>query len=249
MRVLFLGTGAGLVSAKRKPSSILVKAKEKILLFDTGPGIVQQIAESNISLECIDAIFYTHFHIDHISDLAPFIFFSKSCFVPREKDLYLYGPKGLGEFYDKLVALYGAQVIPERYRIYIEEIGGVEIGGIKIETVSVAHREESIAYRITENGKSLCISGDTEYCESLIALANGCDLLILECSLPKEKIEHGHLTSALAARLAEEAGVERLALTHFYQIFYNEERILREVRQFYRGEVILAKDLMEVEIL
>ena len=59
-------------------------------------------------------------------------------------------------------------------------------------------------------------SGDTDYSEDLIRLAQGADLLICECSLPEEMKVEGHLVPSLAGRIASEAGCRKLLLVHLY---------------------------------
>jgi ribonuclease BN (tRNA processing enzyme) len=119
---------------------------------------------------------------------------------------------------------------------------------MKILSKPMAHMSESVGYRIElKNGKSIAVSGDTDYCENLIDLASGVDLLVLECSFPDEKKVEGHLTPTLAGKIASESGCKRLLLTHFYPIC-DQHDILQRCRQVFHGEVILAEDLMRIEI-
>jgi ribonuclease BN (tRNA processing enzyme) len=112
----------------------------------------------------------------------------------------------------------------------------------------MAHISESVGYRIEfENGRSIAISGDTDYCRDIVDLASEVDLLVLECSFPDEKKVKGHLTPFLAGRIGLESGCKRLLLTHFYPIC-DEFDILKECRQVFQGEIILGEDLMWVKI-
>jgi len=112
----------------------------------------------------------------------------------------------------------------------------------------VAHMEESVAYRMEfQDGKSLVISGDTDYCQNIIALARESDLLVLECSFPNGKKVEGHLTPAFAGRIASESRCKRLLLTHFYPVC-DQFDILTQCRETYAGEVILAEDLLRMKV-
>jgi ribonuclease BN (tRNA processing enzyme) len=57
----------------------------------------------------------------------------------------------------------------------------------------------------------------------------------------------GHLTPTLAGRVAREAECKRLVLTHFYPPC-DELDITRIVEKEYSGEIILAEDLMKIEV-
>jgi ribonuclease BN (tRNA processing enzyme) len=112
----------------------------------------------------------------------------------------------------------------------------------------MAHISESVGYRIEfKDGRSIALSGDTDYCKSIIDLAFGVDLLVLECSFPDEKKVEGHLTPSLAGRIGLESHCKRLLLTHFYPIC-DQFDILKQCGQVYKGEIILAEDLMKMEI-
>jgi ribonuclease BN (tRNA processing enzyme) len=90
-------------------------------------------------------------------------------------------------------------------------------------------------------------TGDTDYCESIIDLAKDADLLICECALPDKLRAPGHLTPSLAGKLATKASVGNLVLTHFYPECEKAD-IAAECRKSYDGQLILAEDLMELEI-
>ena len=117
-----------------------------------------------------------------------------------------------------------------------------------VETAPVAHNQESIAFRITApDGRSAVYTGDTDYCETIIDLAKETDLLICECALPDKLRVQGHLTPSLAGDLAARAAVRKLVLTHFYPECERED-IEAECRKTYSGPLVLAEDLMEIEI-
>ncbi len=63
------------------------------------------------------------------------------------------------------------------------------------------------------DGGALLYTGDTEYSESVVELAS---TLLIECSFPEGNPAPGHLTPSGAARIASEAGVGRVVLTHIY---------------------------------
>ncbi len=112
----------------------------------------------------------------------------------------------------------------------------------------MAHISESVGYRIEfKDGKSMTVSGDTDYCQNIIDLGQQVDLLVLECSFPDERKVEGHLTPSLAGKIALESQCRKLMLYHLYPIC-DQYDILAQCRQVYQGEVLLAEDLMKVKI-
>jgi ribonuclease BN (tRNA processing enzyme) len=90
-------------------------------------------------------------------------------------------------------------------------------------------------------------SGDTDFCENAVILARGADLFICESALPDGMKVEGHLTPSLAGKIATEAGVKKLLLTHFYPECESVD-IEAQCRKTYNGPLILASDLMIVDV-
>ena len=78
-----------------------------------------------------------------------------------------------------------------------------------IKSAPTNHTDGSLAYRVEAEGRSLVYSGDTDVSDSLVDLARGADLLVLEAANPFKV--PGHLTPAEAGRLAAQAGVAAAA--------------------------------------
>jgi len=95
--------------------------------------------------------------------------------------------------------------------------------------------------------RSLVYTGDTDYSGRVVDLARGADLLIAECSFPEGHKVEGHLTPALAGRMAREAQVKRLLLTHLYPPADEGDLAAQAAREF-SGEILVAEDLMRLEM-
>lgn len=197
----------------------------------------------------LDAIILTHLHPDHVSDLLPFLFACKYSLAPRTKDLFLLGGKGLREYYEGLKALYGHWVKAETYKLHLQEAprGKRSLFEFSLTTLPLPHTRSSIGLRFEVEGKVLCLSGDTDYCEDLVELSRGADLLVLECSFPDDKKVEGHLTPGLCGRVAREAGAKRLLLTHLYPPC-DQVDLVSQCRKEYDGEIIVAEDMLSLKL-
>ncbi len=102
-------------------------------------------------------------------------------------------------------------------------------------------------------GRRVVITGDTRPCAATIEHSQGADLLVHEATFGDEEQaraqETMHSTAREAATVAKMAGVKRLALTHFSARYSRDPSDLgREAREVFSGEVILAKDGMELAV-
>ncbi len=103
-------------------------------------------------------------------------------------------------------------------------------------------------------GRSVVYSGDTRPCRAVAKLAEGADLLIHEATYTTELEEEAnlrrHSTAAGAARIAREARVRRLALTHISQRHQEPDelrKLVAEARAIFK-ESWAPNDLEEIEI-
>ncbi|SEG86182.1 RNAse Z [Actinacidiphila yanglinensis] len=102
-------------------------------------------------------------------------------------------------------------------------------------------------------GQSFAFVMDTRMCPAVPELAAGCDLLAIESTFLDEDAgiaeEYGHLTAGQAGRVAAEAGVRHLVLTHFSQRYPDPEDFGRQARAAgFTGELTVAHDLMRVQV-
>lgn len=124
----------------------------------------------------------------------------------------------------------GRRMLPERlaaHGITGPDVGRIQregsLNGVPLDEVSEVRRGQRFAFVM-----------DTRLCEGVHALAEGCDLLVIESTFLDEDetlaTDHGHLTAGQAARAARDAGVRHLVLTHFSQRYSDPEEFERQAR-------------------
>ncbi len=100
-------------------------------------------------------------------------------------------------------------------------------------------------------GLKIAYSGDTAYCEAMVKLAKGADLLIHEAtfddSLADKAAEEKHSTASQAAEVARLAGVKRLVLTHISPRYHDPSLLLNQASKVFK-EVVVAEDFLRVEL-
>ncbi|MDX3408007.1 ribonuclease Z [Streptomyces sp. ME02-6977A] len=143
----------------------------------------------------------------------------------------------------------GRRMLPERlaaHGITGPDVGRIQrdgsLGGVALDEVSEVRRGQRFAFVM-----------DTRLCEGVHALAEGSDLLVIESTFLDEDetlaTDHGHLTVGQAARVARDAGVRHLVLTHFSQRYSDPEEFERQARAAgYAGELTVARDLTRVPV-
>jgi ribonuclease BN (tRNA processing enzyme) len=220
------------------------------VLIDLGPGTLRQLARIKIPITKIDLIILTHLHPDHCADLAPFLFASRyPPYHKHQRPVRLVAGESFGSFYEKLQALYGTWIEWPPGLLQFTLLPQADpwqeaLPDFTLESRPVSHSASSLGYRLNfPEGKSLVFSGDSDYSSSLIELAREADCFVCECSFPEGKKVEGHLLPSLAGRIAHEARVRKLVLTHFYPECRGQDLIGPCARE-YGGPVILAEDFL-----
>ncbi len=271
--VTILGSGTCVPSLARSSCSVLIQIENKNLVFDAGPGTMRRLLEAGVSIFDISHMFFSHLHPDHTGELVPFLFANKYPDGSRRKqDLTLCGGTGFLTFYNQLKLIYN-QWIDVSGRLKIIEFDNSHkdehiFDEIKVTSIPVEHSPESVAFKVTApNGSTVVYSGDTDFSENLIALAQNADLLICESALPDQMKTNGHLTPSYAGTIASRANVKKLVLTHFYpecdqagsdqaeknqperdQPERDQTDIRKQCRKTYTGPLILAQDLLTIQL-
>lgn len=249
MKLTILGSGTCVPSLERSAPGYFLEVDEKKILIDCGSGTVRRLLEAGIDYKNIDVICLTHFHPDHFIDVVALLHAINYAHVSgfkRTKELVILGPEGAKEFFDNIIfKIAGTKPWKDPYKIRIEEVKEkIVLDKLEIKTAETDHFKNT-AFRFNFNNKSLTYFGDTGYNENIVNLSKNSDLLILECSTIKAV--EGHLNPELCGKIASQAKVKQLVLTHFYPEM-DKINIKNEVSKYFDGEIIIAKDLMKITL-
>lgn len=174
---------------------------------------------------------------------------------------------------DSYASLAGYERCRELARANVVEIHDgwtIDLGKWRVTAAQVDHgvvEIPSFAYRFQDpDGRSLVFSGDTVPCPGIVELARGAGTLVYESTLPESEVElrkergfawYIHSTPRQAGQVAREAEVGRLVLNHFaaWNSFtpereaYDWDAIAAPVvAEEFAGEVVVGRDLLEVEV-
>ncbi|MBB5520063.1 MBL fold metallo-hydrolase [Amphiplicatus metriothermophilus] len=288
LKIFFCGTGSPLPSAKRAQTCTAIFAGGRFFLVDAGTGSWETLQAAGVPAGRLAGVFLTHFHSDHIGDLGEANL--GSWVAGRPTPLAVYGPSGvervvggLNEAYaldsEYRTAHHGKAVAPPRAAgLRAQAFDGrgqavvYEEGGLTVSAFPVTHDpvDPAVGYRFDYKGRSVVVSGDTAYSDSLVRAAAGADLLIHEAqanhmvaemqaaaeragaaslAMIFADIPSYHTSPEEAARAANEAGVGYLILTHLTpapDAPLTQRIFLRGVKEVRRRNVALARDGMLV---
>jgi ribonuclease Z len=287
IHVITTGTGAPLPDPARVGPQTAVVVGDQFLVFDSGPGSTRQLALTGLNLSAINALFLTHYHSDHINDLGE-LMLQHWTSAGAVEPLQIYGPPGVEEVVAGYVAAYqldkgyriahhGADTMPP------SGFGGVahtfdlgddlmssevvyEAVDVQVIAFNVEHPpvKPAVGFRVNYKDRSVVITGDTIYTDSLIHHSMGADLLVSDAlnhkisqmvsdagkdadnnlSAVTEDIQESHIRPEEAALVAKESGIPVLLITHVLPpvpaLLINP--FLRDARAIHTGEVRMAND-------
>ena len=273
MRVTLLGTGSPIPDPRRAGPSTLVQADGLSVLVDCGRGVLMRLAGAGVLPPMLTAVFLTHLHSDHITDLGDVIT-TRWVMTPGPNPLKVYGPLGTAE----VVAATLASLAPDiRYRLDHHDdltegpnVEAVEVGpgdefalGAASVTVGATdHRpvEPTVAFRVEADGRSVVLGGDGIPCAGLDALCAGADAYVqtviredLVRLVPNPRFQDildYHSTVEQAAQTAARAGVGTLLLTHYVPPLQpgQEDGWRALAAAHFGGTIVLGEDLTAVDL-
>lgn len=212
------------------PCASVISSEGKVIIMDAGTGI-KKLGDRIISQKSNNPLhihlLLTHFHLDHITGLPFFapLYSSEACLTifapanPQETEQYLSGLMAGRYFPFEFSDTQSKKIFRE---IPDEDFS---IGKIKISHIPLNHPQGCFSYSLSEGDKNVIFATDTEHPENgidekLVSFAAGADLLIYDATFTPEEYESGkrgwgHSTWLEGTKVAREAKVKELCLSHF----------------------------------
>ena len=264
--------------AGRSNPATLLLIDDVPYLVDCGYGVTKQLITAGVALDRLRYIFITHHHSDHNLEFGPLIYNTWITGLPAQIDAYGPPglTKMAKQFFDYQKFDIDVRIVDEgrtdpRKLVTTHEISkpGIVLTNddVKVSMCVVRHPpiKDSYAYRFDAKDRSVVISGDTAYAPELAEFAKGADVLVHEVMylpgieallnrLPNAKRLREHLMAAHTlpedvGKIAAQAGVKTLVLTHFVpgdDASITDEQWAADVRKHFKGQIVVGRDLMEI---
>ena len=181
-------------------SGYLIEQDDTKILVDCGSGVLARLI-SSINVNDLSAIYLTHLHFDHTSDLLPMGYLLDDL----NKDLPVYTHLTNSPY---------EQILFKNKHFKQNHIDGssiLKIGNLKLTFYKMDHPLINHGVLI-EGDVKLGITGDTKYCENVLKLANNCDYLLADCAKPLG-FKGPHMGAEYAIKIADSTNAIILA-TH-----------------------------------
>ena len=254
MNLIVLGSGTSVPHPQRASTSHWLETTGGSLLLDCSAAAIHRMAQENLDWVNLDAIWISHFHLDHVGGLAPLLFGTKHApqTQSRRKALTIFGGRGLKKLFRAFDEANDYNLLKQPFPVEIREVAPRSVFDIlpevRAETFSTPHTRESLAIRLTDPvGASLAYTSDTGYTDALAKFAERVDLFLMECSFWRNKPVETHLELKDAMRLALKAQPRKVMLSHLYPEWDSVD-MATEAKKHWPGETIPATDGLQLSI-
>ncbi|WP_266170037.1 MBL fold metallo-hydrolase [Dyella subtropica] len=278
-RLILLGTAGGPTPKPNRaaPAQAIV-VDGVIYVIDCGNGVAQQMVKAGLDLGAIRNVFITHQHSDHNADYGNLLWLAWAAKLHTGVDTWGPPPLAkMTELFLQMndydirtrIADEGRPALAPLIAPHEITRGGLVMQDerVKVTAALVQHPPvaPAFAYRFDCPDRSIVFSGDTRPSDALIELAHGADVLVHEVMyLPalekliasepnaaylREHLLASHTTTEQVGRVASEAGVKTLVLSHFVpggDASLADEVWRDAVAPHFKGRLVVGRDLMEL---
>ena len=272
-RLILLGTAGGPTPKKTRsgPAQVVVIG-DRGYVVDCGDGVARQMMLAGV-FSTLRHIFITHHHSDHNADYGNLLLLAWGANLTTRVDTW--GPPPIARmtrlFFEMsaedlrirekdegrppLPPLVHPHEVRRAGMVMKDDLVTVTCALVDHPLVPIA-----LAYRFDCPDRSIVFSGDTHQSAALVALARGADVLVHEAlylpgapgaegSALRKHILDSHTTVEEAGRIAAEAGVKTLVLSHFVPSEdppVSDEQWLAGARAHFSGTIVVGRDLLEL---
>ena len=219
MRVTIVGSGDAFGSGGRFNTCFHLQTAKGVLLVDFGASSLIALKARGIDPRGIDGIVLSHLHGDHFGAL-PFFLLDAQFLALRERPLLIAGPPGTRARVDQLLEVFFPLSTLNKWRfpwkvVELKVGSSTEFLGHSVTTGEVVHFSgaQSTALRVSDGEKVFAYSGDTQWAEVLLSIAEDADLFIVECYKYSGQ-PSGHLTWEVLKPRVPDLRARRIMVTH-----------------------------------
>jgi ribonuclease BN (tRNA processing enzyme) len=219
MRLTIVGSGDAFGSGGRFNTCFFLESAKGTLLVDCGASSLVALKAHRLDPNRVDGIVLSHLHGDHFGAL-PFLLLDAQFLAQRERPLLIAGPPGTRARLDAALDVFFPRSSTNKWR-FSWKVMEIEVGretdvlGHSVTTTEVVHYSgaPSTALRLSDGKALFAYSGDTEWVEALVAVADNADLFIVECYGYSGHMP-GHLSWEVLKPRLPDLRARRTMLTH-----------------------------------
>jgi ribonuclease BN (tRNA processing enzyme) len=211
------------------------------ILVDAGSGSLANL-QKYVSIHDLDAIWISHLHVDHCSDLVLAYYLAKYGISQREELLPVYGPPG---WHDHICrSSVSERSLADFFQVHeLHDGAQVAIGSTTVLTaIRTTHSVDTYGLRVTDgSATTIAYSADSASCEALGRIGHDATLFLCEAAVLDHSRESpaNHLTPSEAAEWATRANASKLLLTHV-RPDSNEKVVLELAGTLFGDEIHIA---------
>ncbi|MBN1994801.1 MAG: MBL fold metallo-hydrolase [Anaerolineae bacterium] len=250
---LVIGSSSGQPTRRRFAPAYALTAAGKLFLLDCGAPVSTLLYRYNLDPADVQAVFLSHWHMDHIAGLG--LFLTQNHLLKRPGPLNIYGPRGTRGKIRRLLADSFQSFEGLAYELNITNVKSgkrIKEALLRVTFFKTQHLE-STAYKTNFGRKAVALgmvingpgwrivySGDLGSPEELSPFMNGCDLLIHELA---------HHQPETVADFAATAKVPHVLISHIGPEFdETPARIIQAFKDRYPGKLTVAEDGTKVQL-
>lgn len=244
LKLTVIGCWGGYPAKNEATSGYLLEYGEYRVLLDCGSGVLAQL-QNHLEPEDLDAIVLSHYDADHVADIGVLqhALLIKQFQGSAKKTTPIYGHNLDEAAFAKLDFREVTKGIA-----YNQE-KPMQVGPLTFTFLRTQHPVPCFAMRIEVDGKSIVYTGDSSYFEELAEFAQDATILLCESNFyaDMDGTAAGHMTSKEAAKIANNAGVQLLMLTHLPH-FGDINKLKKEASEVFTREIAIARNGLEYQI-
>jgi ribonuclease BN (tRNA processing enzyme) len=245
-KVTVCGSSGGYAGAGKACSGFLLESETSTMMLDIGAAALPNMLQY-IEADELDALAISHMHYDHYGDIYGL------CTARRfwENELPVLPVLATADAKKIIGSPLSESSRPEFFKCLEittpREGEEIDLAGFAVVARAAAHGIDGFIFQVSCEERTICYSGDTERCDALLELASGADLFICESTFTSEihdKLK-GHMFAREAGRIAAEAEVGSLLLTHLWPTL-DGERAVEDAAEEFGGPIDLAEEGLTV---